>query len=368
MPPSPKQLNLWFAACAHVHSDLKHGRRSLADAIEQSENGGAGDGSGGGPPFDWDALFFLGDFVGSQLPPTDEDATAVLEQLNAGKSHGRERIYALAGNLDASGPDEETQWWFRKYLDPAGENPAVSGVRNDQRPYPVVGTWENYRVDIGNVSLLMMSDRNDGGPPQGRSQKGGWPAGAMSEETFAWWRRALETNEDRILISCAHHVLRDTTTASGRFEGVEGGYHKRYKDAEGASHLYYIGKEDSADRFEDVLRANPGKLAFWFGGHTHTYPDDTYGDKSLVETVNGVTFCNASALTRHHGSFETATLQKGQPARKFGASPMSRLLTFTEGSNEALLRCYLHTSDYAPQGWYAPQERRITLPRAFSFS
>ena len=36
---------------------------------------------------------------------------------------------------------------------------------------------------------------------------------------------------------------------------------------------------------------------------------------------------------------------------------MSRLLTFEDGSDEVLVQCYLHTSQYAPQGWYGPSER-----------
>ena len=361
MPNEKQELNLWFTACAHVHSDLQHGRRSFAEAIEQSENGGAD----GGPAFEWDAMFFLGDFTGTHHAPTDTEAGPVLEQLNAGQKHSRNDIYAIAGNLDASGPDEETQWWFNKYIDPAGENSDVSGVKNENRPYPVEGTWERYRIDIGNVSLLMMSDRNDGGPPQGRAEKGGWPAGAMTDETFAWWRETVENNNDRILISCAHHVLRDTTTATAPNEGIEAGYHKKYDDGEGSSYLYWVGDDANTNQFENVLQKQDGKLSFWFGGHTHTFPDDTFGDKGLVEQRWGVTFCNASALTRHHGSFDPNFRHEGQPDRV--AAPMSRLLTFKEGSNEALLRCYLHTSDYAPQGWHAPQERTIQLPRPFRF-
>ncbi|GIS83573.1 MAG: hypothetical protein CM1200mP15_22050 [Dehalococcoidia bacterium] len=30
--------------------------------------------------------------------------------------------------------------------------------------------------------------------------------------------------------------------------------------------------------------------------------------------------------------------------------PLSRLLTFTEGSREVKVQCYLHTSGYAPEG------------------
>ena len=44
---------------------------------------------------------------------------------------------------------------------------------------------------------------------------------------------------------------------------------------------------------------------------------------------------------------------------------MSRLVTMTDGSDSAQIRCYLHTSDYAAQGWYAPAEREVKLRYAF---
>ena len=48
-------LKVWAAACAHVHSDLKQGRRSIAEAIAHSEFGG----TDGGPAFDWDIMLHL---------------------------------------------------------------------------------------------------------------------------------------------------------------------------------------------------------------------------------------------------------------------------------------------------------------------
>ena len=42
---------------------------------------------------------------------------------------------------------------------------------------------------------------------------------------------------------------------------------------------------------------------------------------------------------------------------------MSRLLTFR--GDEVRVQCYLHTSQYAPQGWYAKAERRLKLPTPF---
>ena len=162
-------LNVWACGCCHVHSDLKHGRRSLAEAIEQSESGGAD----GGEPFDWDIMLNLGDLSGTQGAPTDADGPPVVEQLKAGRKHRLEQIYCLLGNHDASGPEEETQWWFRKWVDPLGLNPQFSQVHAEARPFPIEGSWERYSFTAGNVLFLMIGDRNDGGPPKGRAEIGG---------------------------------------------------------------------------------------------------------------------------------------------------------------------------------------------------
>ena len=62
-----------------------------------------------------------------------------------------------------------------------------------------------------------------------------------------------------------------------------------------------------------------------------------------------MTFANVAALTRHHGQHKRALF------------PLTRLLTFSEGSRELRIQCYLHTTDYAAQGWYAPAERVVPL-------
>ena len=87
------------------------------------------------------------------------------------------------------------------------------------------------------------------------------------------------------------------------------------------------------------------------GGHTHTHPDDTYGAKSHVEKKWGVWFVNVSALSRYHARKTTL--------------PMSRVWTIT--GNDALVRCYLHSDQHAPQGWYDEAERRIKLTKPFSW-
>jgi hypothetical protein len=368
------QFRLWAAGCAHVGLDLQRGRESLADAIRQSEQGG----DEGGPPFDWDVAVHLGDFAGNPAPPDDAEGAEVVRQFGALRNHRREDVYTLAGNHDASGPDEACQWWFRKWLDPLGENTLYSGVDRARMRFPMEGTWERYTFRVGNLLFLMMSDRNDGGPPVGRGPFGGYPAGAVTGETFAWWRAMVEANPDCIVISAHHHMLRETTVASGPWEGHyqdEQGrwqtrYHGYFADGgpEGSSYLYFVDGQPDAQAFERYLAAHPGAVDLWLGGHTHTHPDDTFGGRSHVERKWGTTFVNAAALLRRQGAAKVAPASQSElfPFRAGRSNPpKSRLLTFTEGSDQLRIQCYLHTSDHAPQGWYAPAERTVRLTKPF---
>jgi calcineurin-like phosphoesterase family protein len=360
MPESSasSEFRLWAMGCSHVHTDQEAaGRESLAEAIRQSEEGS----DGGGPSFEWDIAVHLGDLSGSQYPPTDAEGPEVVRQLSAGRRHAREHIYNILGNHDASGPGEPCQWWFRKYVDPTGERTETSGVHATRRPYAVEGTWERYSFRMGNILFLMMGDRNDGGPPVGRGERGGYPAGAVSGETFEWWKRMVEANQDCIIVSAHHHMLKETTVASGPYEGfrqLEDGrwkshYHGYFEDGapEGASYLYFVDARPDAQAFERYLAENPGAIDLWLGAHTHTNPEDRTGGRSHIETKSGVHFINCAALTRYHVNAL--------------ATPMSRLLTFRSGSDQVIVQCYLHTDDFAPQGWYHPAKRTLPLGKPF---
>jgi hypothetical protein len=113
-------------------------------------------------------------------------------------------------------PCKETNWWFRKWCDPVGEHTETSGVDPNKRPYPIDGTWERYTFKVGNIRFLMMGDRNDLLYPVGRRASGGAsPAGAVTPETFAWWKSHVErAGKDEIIITGAHHMLRETTVGS----------------------------------------------------------------------------------------------------------------------------------------------------------
>ena len=354
-----KTFQLWAFSDTHVGTDDRNGRKSLAEAIAQSEFGG----KEGGTPFDWDIAINAGDMSGAQGLPLDEEGEEIVRQFQTLRKHKREDIYDICGNHDRSGLDQPDAWWFQKWLDPLGQHTEFSGVNPARRPYPIDGTWERYSFRVGNILFLMMSDRNEPSQKVGRGTLGGHPAGVVSGETFAWWKKMVEANPEPIIISVHHYVLKNTTVASGEWEGMrkdENGkwrshYHGYFEQGtpQGASYLYWVDSKPDAQAFEKYLDSHPGSIQMWLGAHTHTYPDDTYGGKSHIEKKWGAYFLNVGAVSRYHNSKENPT------------TPVSRLITFAEGSDEVRVQCYLHTSQYAPQGWYSPAERTLKLAKAF---
>lgn len=353
----PATFKLWACSDAHIGTDLKKGRRSLAEAIKQSEQGG----DKGGPAFEWDIALHLGDLSGNQGSPQDDEGRAVLEQLNSAREHNREDIYNVIGNHDASGQGEPTQWWYRKWIDPAGVSPQTSGVDNTKRKYPITGDWERYSFRVGNLLFLMMSDRNDLPAPVGRGERGGYPAGAVTSQTVNWWKQQIKNNPDALILSAHHHMLKETTFASGEYEGFikdeKGAWKSHYHGyfpaggPKGASYLYWVDDQPDAQAFEKHLAQNPGAIDLWLGAHTHSHPDDTKGGRSHIERKWDTNFVNVANLSRYHGSKVS--------------KPMSRLFTFTQGSDQVRVQCYLHTDDHAPQGWYDKAERTIKIGKAF---
>lgn len=350
---SKTTFNLWVFGDAHVGTDINRGSRtSLADALRQSEQGAA--------PFEWDIAIDVGDMSGGHDVPDDTEGMEVVRQFEALTVHPRESIYSVCGNHDRSGLNEPPAWWWQKWVDPMGEYTEFSGVDATKRPYPVDGTWERYSFRVGNLLFLMMSDINEPSQTIGRGDLGGNPGGVVSGETFRWWQDMVASNPSSNIISTHHYMLKNTTVASGDWEGMrrnEQGdwrthYHGYYPNGtpQGASYLYWVDGKPDSGAFEQYLAANPGAVSIWLGGHTHTHPDDTYGDKSHIEQRWGTTFINAASLTRYHVKYSV---------------PKSRVLTFEEGSRDVRVRCYLHSNEFYPQGWYDAAERWVKLDRPF---
>ena len=357
VPPqraTPKSFRIWVFSDAHVGRDAKYGpRESLADAIRQSESTSG---------FEWDIALDLGDISGEVGLPKDPEGEEIVRQFGALKKHRREQIYDLGGNHDRSGLDEPQAWWWRKWIDPTGEHREFSKVDPAKRPFPIDGTWERYSFRAGNLLFLLMSDINEPTQKVGRGTLGGNPSGVVSGETFRWWKRMVEENPSSIIISAHHYMLKNTTVASGEWEGMrrdeKGGWKQWYHGywpqgtPQGASYLYWVDSKQDAGAFENFLGAAPGRIDVWLGAHTHTAPGDTYGGKSHIERRWGTTFINVAELTRYMGELENCV-------------PRSWLLTFTDGTNEVRAQCYLHSSDYAPQGWYPKFDRVIQLSKLF---
>ena len=268
---APKVFRVWVFSDAHVGTDKAHGRDSLATALRQSESAAG---------FDWDIALDLGDMSGGQATPKDDEGQEIVRQFGALRRHRREQIYDLSGNHDRSGLDEPQAWWWRKWIDPTGEHPDSSGVHAGQRPFPIEGTWERYSFRVGNLLFLMMSDINEPSQKIGRGTLGGNPGGVVSGETFRWWKKMVDGNRSTIIITAHHYVLKNTTVASGEWEGMQrnqnGAWEPRYHGyfpqgtPQGASYLYWVDSKRDSHAFEDVLAAKPASdcaMARWPHAH-----------------------------------------------------------------------------------------------------
>ena len=161
----------------------------------------------------------------------------------------------------------------------------------------------------------------------------------------------VEDNPNSIIISAHHYVLKNTTVASGPWEGLvrddtggwRMGYHGYFQQGnpESTSYLCWVDSKKDSEAFEKALATSPGRVDLWLGGRTHTAPNDTYGGKSHIERRWGTVFINVAALTKYQTAPGTGV-------------PRSWLLTFNDGSDTVIVQCYLHGDEYAAQGWYPP--------------
>jgi len=159
---------------------------------------------------------------------------------------------------------------FRWYLEAKKKSKIASWYEiagnhdmKDEKNYrKYIGEHLHYSVEIGNVLILLMSDE-DRFPPQ-----------KISDGTFRWWKKKVEENQDRIIITVTHAYLRES-----RLFG------------------YPIPSRNIGDswRFAEVLKKN--RVDIWVCGHTHlpSYMNDKW---RIAPEFGGTLFINVSAIRR----------------------------------------------------------------------
>src|SRR5262249_21778847 len=162
--------------------------------------------------------------------------------------------------------------------------------RPDRRTHCVLwsGCWQAAVSHRGDVGALLVSSREHVVPDDGRHRRAGTESRARptrqqswwrrSGETSRWWMRTVEVNRSSIIISAHRYVLKDTTVASGKWEGMRhddsgnwiSGYHgvPSPGHTQGASYLYWVDSKPDSGAFDRVPASTP--IDLWLDAHTRT--------------------------------------------------------------------------------------------------
>ncbi|MCU0848032.1 MAG: metallophosphoesterase [Spirochaetes bacterium] len=193
------------------------------------------------------------------------------------------------------------RYWFEL----AGNHDA----ENIQRYSAITKKPLHYSVSIGNLLIIFMSDEK------------------MTHETdipddvFNWWKRLVEKNRDKILVTVTHGVLKGNGTPASLF-----------------SEMCIAG----SDRFTGVLQKFP--VDIWIHGHTH-YPFFLKG-RIFDGAINGVIFLDISSIRS-----------------KLFFPSTSYLIEFREGSGRVLVIPRVHFL----KSWFAGTGSIYEMKKNFSW-
>jgi|GEM_PF-1417555 len=381
-------FNAWLTTCSHLIGPTGN-PNSFKKAVKQSKGLDQK-----APAFDWDLIIDVGDWTASQHPPSEEEGIALVKCLDETFGKDRGLFFTVAGNHDGEARGWKPGEFTQKYINPLGDAAyaITSNFEKKARPqqndfrqvleYPG-SRWDRYLIRTGNAVWIMMGDRNEfdelalsrkdltGQFQAGRGSaaglpKGGYPSGSVTLDTFQWWKEVIEDPQfsNDILITVHHHMPKLTTITTE--DGEPGQYHGKSgsmgPEGETGGQLYWIreynkeGKEINqyaqTRPFLDYLKDHPGAIAAWIGGHSHIHtPHSEINGRGLQVKKYGVNFISIGALTDSHAQ---------------GVNQMSRMLTFEDGSDNALLNVYIHQSkDRHALGWDSTAVRKVALGKKF---
>lgn len=345
-----ERFRIWAVGCAHGGKDIIHQRESLLEAAKDAETVG------------FDVGVYLGDFSGHQGLPDDEEGVLYRDQLIRGmRNHIPEQIYPLQGNHDRTDqPGLACGEWFNTWMDPLCVNYQTSGMRPDMRPFPIHdGTWDAYEVQIGKMSIALMSDVNRPLTPL-RGEGHGDPGGVVSPQAYDWWKAkcAEYRGTDRALITFAHYMPKDTTTATNEYGGgriVNGEFEVIYHGAgatggKASSYLGFVG-EELGRPFIEHLEQHPGDTQMWIGAHNHVLSGKKIGGMGHIVKKNGCLFVQNGAATMYHHKYTT------------DRNPKSRIYEFENGSDEVRIHAIMHENvNGFARGHYSTKLFRLEKP------
>jgi len=169
----------------------------------------------------------------------------------------------------------------------------------------------HYAVSAGNVLVLCMSNEARGAPT------------IISDGTFRWWKRMVEQNQEKIIVTMTHATPRRSGLAYTIFPSM-------------------IMRD--SDRFFNVLKKH--RVDLWISGHAHQ-PYYFGGKNSTPSGLRGTLFVNASSVKED-----------------FPFDPIeSRVLYFNAGSRTVLVR----TRDHGKSAFVKSQDIEHTLGRPFAW-
>lgn len=295
-----KDLNIWVFSDPHTPMELAtYNFDGLGEAINQVNND---------PDFEHDIAIELGDAldINKETGQTvDEKGVLVKNKLDL-LNTGRSSIYSLGGNhdassyLDANGEDGV----FKKYIDPMGENPTFSGITT--RPFPVNGRYDRYFVELGNVLVVFMGDRNGGDVEGGITGADNTrPAGMVISETIRWWLDLILKNPDRPIIVNTHQGLKEThygTRYSDSWRGqITNQNDPGTDEGQRATYMAWVDNKLNEYIFHNHLKQNTGLIDLWQSAHCHRRLGQEFEGLGELENVFGTNFLLVSNITKNLG-------------------------------------------------------------------
>ncbi|MFA5519315.1 MAG: metallophosphoesterase [Spirochaetota bacterium] len=165
----------------------------------------------------------------------------------------------------------------------------------------------NYSIKRGNILILMMSNEQ-----RGRKT-------ILSDQTFNWWAKKIQDNQDKIIITVTHGALPGSGLTAGKIDRLS---------------------IENPERFQKVLKKY--NMDIWISGHSHI-PAWIPGTVVINSRLGGTTFIDNGAIRKD-----------------FLTSIQSRFLIFREGNKSVQLKTRNHSSEKF-------KSRDYTIPVKHSF-